>query len=86
MAATNGVRGAELVHPAELILLTVPTVPTYHGYEDWSWTRDSDARRFERVRDIERSPWLRAAAAVHAAARRGDPAPSLAPASLREMA
>ena len=85
MATTNGVRGAELVHPAELIL---PTAPTYHGHEDWDWdwTRDSVARRFERVKDTERSPWLRAAAAVHAAARRGDPAPSLAPASLREMA
>jgi hypothetical protein len=83
MATTTGVRGAELVHPAELILLTAPT---YRGNEDWSWTRDSDARRFERVKDIERSPWLRAAAAVHAAARRGDPAPSLATASLREMA
>ena len=83
MATTNGVRGAELVHPAELILLTVPTVPTYLGYEDWDWTRDSVARRFERVKEIERSPWLRAAAAVRAAAGRGDPAP-LAAASLRE--
>jgi len=83
MATTNGVRGAELVHPAELILLTAQTVPTYRGNEDWSWTRDSDARRFERLEDTERSPWLRAAAAVHAAARRGGP--SLAAASLREF-
>jgi hypothetical protein len=73
--------GAELLEPDELLRAIGP-IPV--ADQDWSWVRRSHLSFERNNKEIERSPWLRAAAAVRAAAWRGDPAPPLIGAPLRQ--
>ena len=71
--------GAELLQPDELLRSIEPICV---DDQDWSWVGHSYHSMLERNK--ERSPWKRAAAAVAAAARRGEPAPPLIGAPLRQ--
>jgi len=73
--------GAELLQPDELLRSIEPSCV---DDQDWSWVGRSYRSMLERNKEIERSPWKRAAAAVAAAARRGEPAPPLIGAPLRQ--
>ena len=81
--------GAELLQPDELLRSIERTDELLRSIEpicvddqDWSWVGHSYHSMLERNK--ERSPWKRAAAAVAAAARRGEPAPPLIGAPLRQ--